>query len=67
MLVEVMGRTKGWIATHAGIAAGADAIIVPERRLDLEQVAETLRARHAAGRTYSIVVVAEGVELPGGG
>ena len=67
MVVEVMGRTKGWIAIYAGIAAGADAILVPERAFDLEAVAETLRARHARGRTYSIVVVSEGVESPGRG
>ncbi len=67
MVVEVMGRTRGWIATYAGIAAGADAILVPERPLELERVAELLRARHAAGHTYSIVVVAEGVKLPGAG
>lgn len=69
MVVEVMGRTKGWIATYAGIAAGADAILVPEQQLDLRQVADTLRARHRQGRRYSVVVVAEGIELPraGGG
>ena len=66
MVVEVMGRTKGWIATYAGIAAGADAILVPELETDLEQVAETIRARHRRGRTYSIVVVAEGCKAPGG-
>ena len=60
MVVEVMGRTKGWIATYAGIAAGADAILVPELEPDLEEVADTIRARHRHGRTYSIVVVAEG-------
>jgi phosphofructokinase-like protein len=63
MVVEVMGRTKGWIATYAGIAAGADAILVPERPIALEQVAEILRARHRRGRSYSIVVVSEGVEV----
>jgi ATP-dependent phosphofructokinase / diphosphate-dependent phosphofructokinase len=67
MIVEVMGRTRGWIATYAGIAAGVDAILVPERPLQLELVAALLRARHAGGRTYSVVVVAEGVELPGAG
>ncbi len=66
MVVEVMGRTKGWIATYAGIAAGADAILVPELETDLESVAETIRARHRRGRTYSIVVVAEGCKAPGG-
>ena len=66
MVVEVMGRTRGWIATYAGIAAGADAILVPELDTDLEQVAATIRARHRRGRTYSIVVVAEGCRAPGG-
>lgn len=66
MLVEVMGRTKGWIATYAGIAAGADAILVPEQDVDIEDVARVLRTRHRHGHTYSIVVVAEGVRLPAG-
>ena len=66
MLVEVMGRTKGWIATYAGIAAGADAILVPEVEVDVEEIAEVLRARHRHGSTYSVVVVAEGVHLPAG-
>ena len=66
MVVEVMGRTKGWIATYAGIAAGVDAILVPERETDLEQVSATIRTRHRHGHTYSIVVVAEGCDAPGG-
>jgi 6-phosphofructokinase 1 len=60
MVVEVMGRHSGWIATHAGIAGGADAILVPERPFDIDQVVEHLRRRHARGRSFSIVVVAEG-------
>src|SRR5205807_8457513 len=60
MVLEVMGRHAGWIATHAGIAGGADAILVPERPFDIEQVVEHLRRRHARGRLFSIVVVAEG-------
>ena len=66
MLVEVMGRTKGWIATYAGIAAGADAILVPEEDVEIEEVARVLLTRHRHGHTYSIVVVAEGVRLPAG-
>ncbi len=66
MVVEVMGRSQGWIATYAGIAAGADAILVPELENDLEAVAETIRTRHRHGRTYSIVVVAEGCKPPEG-
>jgi phosphofructokinase-like protein len=64
ILVEVMGRTKGWIATYAGISAGADAILIPEHPLDLEEVAKIIRRRHRRGSNYSIVVVAEGVEPP---
>jgi ATP-dependent phosphofructokinase / diphosphate-dependent phosphofructokinase len=60
MVVEVMGRHAGWIATHAGIAGGADAILVPERPFDIEEVCAHLLRRHARGRNFSIVVVAEG-------
>jgi ATP-dependent phosphofructokinase / diphosphate-dependent phosphofructokinase len=66
ILVEVMGRTKGWIATYAGIAGGADAILIPEFPYDLDEVADTIRLRHRRGRRYSIVVVAEGVAPPEG-
>jgi ATP-dependent phosphofructokinase / diphosphate-dependent phosphofructokinase len=60
MVVEVMGRHAGWIATYAGLAGGADAILVPERPFDIEQVVAHLRRRHDRGRSFSIVVVAEG-------
>jgi ATP-dependent phosphofructokinase / diphosphate-dependent phosphofructokinase len=60
MVVEVMGRHAGWIATYAGIAGGADAILVPERPFDIEEVCARLRRRHARGVTFSIVVVSEG-------
>ena len=66
MVVEVMGRTCGWIATYAGVAAGADAILVPEEPYDLSALAELLRARVAGGRRYSVVVVAEGITPPPG-
>jgi 6-phosphofructokinase 1 len=60
MLVEVMGRSAGWIALAAGLAGGADAIVIPERPFDLEQVASGLRRRHLRGHSFSIVVLAEG-------
>ena len=61
MVVEVMGRHAGWIATHAGIAGGADAILVPERPFDIERGRRApARAATSAGRSFSIVVVAEG-------
>jgi 6-phosphofructokinase 1 len=66
IVVEVMGRTKGWIATYAGIAGGADAIIIPEHEYNIEEIVSTLRRRHRKGIKYSIVVVAEGVEPPPG-
>jgi 6-phosphofructokinase 1 len=60
IVLEVMGRHAGWIATYSGIAGGADAILVPERPFDIEQVCEHIRHRHKKGRFFSIVVVAEG-------
>ena len=60
MIVEVMGRHAGWIATHAGIAGGADAILIPERPFDIEAVCSHLRSRRERGRSFSIVVAAEG-------
>jgi phosphofructokinase-like protein len=66
MVVEVMGRHAGWIATHAGIAGGADSILVPERPFDIDELVEHLRRRHAGPQRFSIVVVAEGATpLPG--
>lgn len=66
IVVEVMGRTKGWIATHAGIAGGADYVLVPEYSYDIDEMVASLRKRHRSGRRYSIVVVAEGIEAPAG-
>lgn len=60
MVVEVMGRHAGWIALHAGIAGGADAILIPEVTFSVKEVWERLRKRHAKGKTFSIIVVAEG-------
>lgn len=60
LVVEVMGRHAGWIATYSGIAGGADAILVPERPFDLDEVCDHIRRRHGRGRAFSIVVVAEG-------
>lgn len=66
MVVEVMGRTKGWIATYAGIAGGADYILIPEIKYDIDHVVEVIRSRHRSGHRYSIVVVAEGIDPPPG-
>jgi ATP-dependent phosphofructokinase / diphosphate-dependent phosphofructokinase len=60
MVVEVMGRHAGWIALHSGIAGGADVILIPERPFDIDEVCRLIQRRHARGRYFSIVVVAEG-------
>jgi 6-phosphofructokinase 1 len=63
MVVEVMGRHTGWIAVMAGIAGGADAILIPEFPLSVEEVCELIRRRSERGKPYSIVVVSEGAPL----
>ena len=60
MVVEVMGRHAGWIALHSGLAGGGDVILIPERPFDIEEVCRLIKRRHARGRLFSIVVVAEG-------
>ncbi len=60
MVVEVMGRHAGWIATQAGIAGGAAEILIPEEPFDIDAICERLRGRHDRGRYASLVVVAEG-------
>jgi 6-phosphofructokinase 1 len=67
IVVEVMGRTAGWIALGAGLAGGAEAILIPEVAYDLDALAEGIKRRHEAGKRYSILVVAEGVPDPRGG
>jgi phosphofructokinase-like protein len=66
MVVEVMGRHAGWIATHAGIAGGADVILVPERPFDIDEVCALLQHRHRRGKNFSIVVAAEGATMRSG-
>src|SRR5205814_9320822 len=60
IVVEVMGRHAGWIATYSGMAGGADVILIPEEPFDIDHVCDVLRQRHETGKTFSIVVVAEG-------
>jgi phosphofructokinase-like protein len=64
VVVEVMGRHTGWIALKAGIAGGADLILIPEMPITLEEICSVIRRRHARGKDFSIVVVAEGAEFP---
>jgi len=63
IVVEVMGRHAGWIALHAGIAGGADVILIPEIPIEIDKVCESIKTRHERGKTFSIVVVAEGARL----
>jgi phosphofructokinase-like protein len=66
IVCEVMGRHAGWIATHAGIAGGADVILIPERPIDIAAVCDHLTHRHRTqNKKFSIVVVAEGAQLGG--
>ncbi len=62
MVVEVMGRHTGWIATYSGMAGGADCILVPERRFDVHDVCALIQKRIQRGRKFAIVVVAEGAK-----
>lgn len=60
MVVEVMGRYAGWIATYAGIAGGADYILIPELSIDIDEVCTSIKKRHEEGKDFSIIVVSEG-------
>jgi 6-phosphofructokinase len=60
ILTELMGHRAGWLTLAAGIAGGADVILIPEIPYSVEKVAETIRARTARGSTFSVVAVAEG-------
>ena len=60
IVVEVMGRHAGWIATMAGIAGGADEILIPEVPFDIKEICENLKSRYDRGKKFSIVCVAEG-------
>ena len=60
LVVEVMGRHAGWIALYSGIAGGADVILIPERPFDIDEVCRLIHRRHARGRYFAIIVVAEG-------
>ncbi len=63
MVVEVMGRSTGWIAAYAGLAGGADAIVIPETTSTVEEIADGVQRRHDRHKDFSIVVVAEGAKL----
>jgi ATP-dependent phosphofructokinase / diphosphate-dependent phosphofructokinase len=66
MVVEVMGRTAGWIALHSGLSGTADVILIPEIPFRMERVCEKIEARYSNGRNFAIVVAAEGAAPAGG-
>ena len=66
MVLEVMGRYAGWIALHAGLAGGADCILIPEIPYDIRAVQEKITRRQQKGSRFSLVVVAEGAAPVGG-
>lgn len=67
MILEVMGRHAGWIALAAGIAGGADVILIPELPYDTSRIVEKIEARSRAGAHFSIIVIGEGAKPEGGG
>jgi 6-phosphofructokinase 1 len=60
MVVELMGRHAGWIALHAGLAGGADVVVVPERPTTIDDIIKVVLLRRAEGKLFSLVVIAEG-------
>ncbi|MEO6867205.1 MAG: ATP-dependent 6-phosphofructokinase [Gaiellales bacterium] len=62
MVCELMGRTAGWLAMYAGIAGGADVILLPEMSMPVEEAADIITRRHGQGRDHSLIVVGEGYE-----
>ena len=67
MIVELMGRDAGFLTLHAGLAGGADAILIPEIPYDIRAVVEKVKRRGSRGRSFSIVAVSEGAFPKGGG
>ena len=63
MVCEVMGRNAGWIAMYAGLAGGADVIIVPERPVTIDDITQVVLTRRAEGKVFSLVVIAEGAMI----
>jgi len=67
MVIELMGHKAGWITLYAGMAGGADVILLPELGCDINKVNKAILNRAKKGKPYSIVAVGEGLELNGGG
>ena len=66
MIVEVMGRSAGWIALHAGVAGGADVLLIPEIPYDIDLIVDKVKERNGTGKRFTILVVAEGAKPKGG-
>jgi len=66
MVVEIMGRYAGWLALHAGVAAGADVILIPEIPFDMEKVVDQCRQRQRCGKGFTIIAAGEGATAKGG-
>ena len=66
MIVETMGRYAGWIALHAGVASGADIVLIPEIEYDVDAVAEVCKERERGGQRFTIIAIAEGAAPQGG-
>lgn len=66
MIIETMGRYSGWIALHAGVASGADVILLPEIEYDLDEVARVCRNREQGGQRFTLIAIAEGAKRKGG-
>ncbi len=65
MVVEVMGLYTGWIALEAGIAGGADIILIPEIPVNMQEICDAVKNRHKRGKTFTIIVISEGTEVRG--
>ncbi len=65
MILEVMGRHYGWIATYAGIAGGADFILIPEKQASVDEIVDSICKRYKEGKNFSLIVVAEGATIEG--
>jgi ATP-dependent phosphofructokinase / diphosphate-dependent phosphofructokinase len=63
LVAEVMGRHAGWIALEAGMAGGSDFILIPEKDIDIDAVCKAINSRHARGKLFSIITVAEGAKF----
>ncbi|MCW4016073.1 MAG: 6-phosphofructokinase [Candidatus Bathyarchaeota archaeon] len=65
MIIEVMGRYTGWIALEAGIAGGADIVLIPEKPFNIDEICKHIKQRHDRGKAFSLVVVSEGAKPKG--